>query len=50
MTDIYIYVVIWYEICYGMRYVINWIVYDMIYCDAICAEEKKNDQQGMKNI
>ena len=25
----------WY-ICHGMRYVINWHVYDMIYCDAIC--------------
>ena len=36
MNDGYIYVVIWYEICYGTRYVINWHVYDMIYCDAIC--------------
>ena len=27
---IYIYVVIWYETCYGTRYVINWHVYDMI--------------------
>jgi len=26
----------WHEICHGMRYVINWHVYDMIYCDAIC--------------
>ena len=25
-----------YEICYGTRYVINWHVYDMKYCDAIC--------------
>ena len=36
VNDEYIYVVIWYEICYGMRYVINWHVYDMIHCDAIC--------------
>ena len=26
----------WYEICYGTRNMINWHVYDMIYCDAIC--------------
>ena len=26
----------WHDICHGMRYVINWHVCDMIYCDAIC--------------
>ena len=30
VNDGYIYIVIWYEICYG------WHVYDMIHCDAIC--------------
>ena len=35
VNDGYIYVVIWYEICYGTRYVINWHVYDMIYCDTM---------------
>ena len=31
----HIYVVLWYGICYGTRYVIKWHVYDMIHCDAI---------------
>ena len=35
-NDRYIYVGIWYEICYGTGYVINWHVYDMTYCNAIC--------------
>ena len=34
MTNIYM---LWYDMNYiGMKYVISWHVYDMIYCDAIC--------------